>query len=213
MKLLSFHCEPDLKHAVLERLKKHQLLDEIVQGTYWENGKGCLIGCALHSAHHSAFETHLGLPEWLAHLTESIFEGLPKKEAIKFPVQCIEAIPVGADLSLVWHQFAAWLILDPDHGVHRFNSDPRILDVGHMHADSALGKGHSDKEWHAAGFAAGFAGGSAAGYTAGSAARYAQRDEILRLLLAAPVETNPEPRIPCIDTLNTYKADLKESVL
>src|SRR5581483_1084383 len=37
-----------------------------------------------------------------------------------WPTRFLKAIPVGADLSLVWPQFAVWLLIDEKHGVIRF---------------------------------------------------------------------------------------------
>ncbi len=207
--LLSYHCEPALKSAVLARVARHQRLDEIVQRTYWKGGRGCLIGCSLHSGDHSAFETHLGLPRWLAHLSESIFEGLPKEEAVNFPFQLLNAIPTGSDLSNAWHDFAAWMILDPEHGVSRFNADPAIIRVGEMHRDHVSGQ----REWSAARYAAMSEAGSAAGSEAGYEARIAQRDKLLEIVKAAPVPSGVEPSIPNAEILSSYKADLKEYAL
>jgi hypothetical protein len=53
----------------------------------------------------------------LAHLEEIIFERLPDDEGKRFAVEFLEAIPVGADLSLVWPAVAHWLLVDPRQGV------------------------------------------------------------------------------------------------
>ena len=47
--MLSFFGEPCLKAAVVKRVKEHQRLDQIIQGTYWDGARGCAIGCVLHS--------------------------------------------------------------------------------------------------------------------------------------------------------------------
>lgn len=65
----------------------------------WENGKGCAIGCTLEGYDHERYPIELGIPVELAHLEEQIFEGLSNGEAKDFPLEFLEAIPLGADLS------------------------------------------------------------------------------------------------------------------
>jgi hypothetical protein len=111
--MLSFFGESCLKESVVARVKEHQRLDQIVQGTYWDGARGCAIGCVLHSGEHMAYETQLGLPVFLAYLDEHIFESLPPKEAVLWPLRFIEAVPVGADLEMVFPRFMHWLLSDP----------------------------------------------------------------------------------------------------
>src|SRR5690348_16867823 len=109
-KLLSFHNDPKIKAKYITRLKAHTKADEIIKGTYWENGKGCAVGCTVHSDNHNAYETELGLPSWLARLEDGIFEALPNSKAMKFPLLFLESIPVGVDVSSVRDKFLAWLM-------------------------------------------------------------------------------------------------------
>lgn len=39
--MLSFFGEQCLKDAVVARVREHQRLDQIVQGTYWDGERGC----------------------------------------------------------------------------------------------------------------------------------------------------------------------------
>ena len=113
------------KKALLKEIKWHRTQDMILQGTYGSevDGKwrGCAVGCAIHSINrlankslatndHRVYETELGIPEWLARLEDSIFEGLPKEEAIWWPERFIAAVPEGVDLELVRWKFGAWLM-------------------------------------------------------------------------------------------------------
>ena len=103
----AFHGDEAVKHKYLARLKAHHAADEIIQGTGWENGHGCAVGCTLDQYNHSAYEDELGLPKWLAHLEDRIFEGLPPVDAQRFAVDFLEAVPVGADVENVHWQLAS----------------------------------------------------------------------------------------------------------
>jgi len=75
--MLAYHNNPKIKQDILQQLQIHHDADEIIKGVYWENGKGCAVGCTLHSRNHQEYETRFGIPEVLAHLEDAIFEGLP----------------------------------------------------------------------------------------------------------------------------------------
>jgi hypothetical protein len=85
--MLSFNNDPSIKSALIFRMDAHSAADEIIKGTGWENGKGCFIGCSLNNYDHSQWPIELGLPEWLARLCDSIFEGLPNGEAMTFATE------------------------------------------------------------------------------------------------------------------------------
>jgi len=57
-------------------------------------GKGCAVGCTIHSSKHSDYELELGLPSWLAYLEDGIFEVF-KWGSQRVSHQVSEAIPVG----------------------------------------------------------------------------------------------------------------------
>jgi hypothetical protein len=125
--MLSFFGEQCLKDAVVARVKEHQRLDQIIQGTYWDGQRGCAIGCVLHSGDHMAYERQLGLPVFLAYMDEHIFESMLPVDARKWPLRFIEAVPVGVDLELVFPRFMHWLLSDPD-GM-RQHADARTLPI------------------------------------------------------------------------------------
>jgi len=60
--MLAFHNNPAIKEKYLARVRAHRVADEIVKGRYWENGKGCAVGCTLHSGKHMSYESELGIP-------------------------------------------------------------------------------------------------------------------------------------------------------
>ena len=113
----AFLNDAKVQSKFLLRVQEHAVADEIVQGKYWEGGKGCAVGCTIHGSDHSKYETQLGIPRELAYLQDAIFEALPAAEAKKFPAQFLEAIPLGADLSRVWDKFHVWLLLDEKDGL------------------------------------------------------------------------------------------------
>ena len=116
----AFHNDPALKEQILTQLQAHYDADEIIKGVYWENGKGCAVGCTIHSRHHKNYETKLGIPEVLAYLEDNIFEWLPNDGAKEWPMRFIRVISVGVDLHKVWPQFAVFLLTDPEHGVLQY---------------------------------------------------------------------------------------------
>jgi hypothetical protein len=176
----TFFGETSLKAAVRHRVAEHQRLDQIAQGTYWNNQRGCFIGCSLHSNKHSDFERLLGLPEWFAHLGESIFEGLRRDLAVDFPLAVYDATPVGVPWDRftreVRSRFLHWLMMDEQHGVVRLNDDPRVLAVCALLQRSCDGDEPTPEEWAAARAAAEAAAEAAAGAAARAAVRVATGD-------------------------------------
>jgi hypothetical protein len=108
----AFHNKQEIKDKYINRLKEHAKKDEIIKGKYWADGKGCSVGCTVHSSDPRAYEVELGIPTILAKLEDRLFESLPNAEAKKFPLQFLNAIPVGADLSTIWPKFAIFLLTD-----------------------------------------------------------------------------------------------------
>ena len=94
-------------------MRAHQEADELIHGTYWKNGKGCAVGCTIHSDNHAAYETKLGMPEWLACLEEKIFEESSIAASYKFPLDLLSAIPVGfTEWDRLYHEFCVFLLRD-----------------------------------------------------------------------------------------------------
>ena len=99
--MISFQNDPAKKEFYVQRMLQHAKADELVQGSAWEDGRGCFIGCTFHIYDHSKFETELGLPSWLARLSDRIFEGLSNKDAKWFAVEYYKRVPVGKDLDQI----------------------------------------------------------------------------------------------------------------
>src|ERR1700737_1043268 len=110
--MLAFVNTAFTKPAILKRLRAHAKADEIEKGHYWDGGKGCAIGCTIHGSSHAKYEPAFGVPQMLALLEDTIFEGLPNGAATAGPIEFIPAIQPGADLSLVGWKFLHWLLTD-----------------------------------------------------------------------------------------------------
>lgn len=123
----SFHNDLAIKEKYLSRVRQHRLADEIIQGIYWENGKGCAVGCTLHSSNHCAYENELGIPKLIARLEDAIFEKLPLERAKIWPEEFLDSIYIGSNLSEIWNKFAIWLLIDEVYGVLQYaKSDEQI---------------------------------------------------------------------------------------
>lgn len=106
----AFLNDPKIKTKYLARVKAHRVADEIIKGKYWENGKGCAVGCTIHSSNHAAYETELGIPEWLARVEDTVFEGVSSTYSKTWPEKFLKAIPVGANLYLVKGPFLIFVL-------------------------------------------------------------------------------------------------------
>ncbi|MGR3219215.1 MAG: hypothetical protein ACUZ8H_05275 [Candidatus Anammoxibacter sp.] len=79
----------------IERAIQHRKADEIVQGLYWEDGKGCCVGCLAHANDdaHEALKKQTGTPIWLSKVADTLHEGMPKSDCKFWPERFITAIP------------------------------------------------------------------------------------------------------------------------
>jgi hypothetical protein len=48
--LIAFHNTTVTKPQILKQLRAHQKADDVVKGQYWQHGKGCAVGCTIHSS-------------------------------------------------------------------------------------------------------------------------------------------------------------------
>ena len=126
----AFHGDVAIKAKYIGRVLAHAEADQIIHGKYWENGKGCAVGCTIHGSDHMAYEREGIAPVMLARLEDSLFEGMTNGRAKQFPLQFLSAIKVGADLSLVGWKFLHWLLTEGlDHALRK-NLDPLRCDLG-----------------------------------------------------------------------------------
>ncbi len=194
----AFHGDPKVKEKYLARVKAHREADEIVKGQYWDNGKGCAVGCTIHGENHRAYEKELGIPIQIAHLQDWLFEKLRNDEVKDFPVDFLESIPVGADLKPVLNRFLHWLLVDPEDGIVQHAQEvgaervkEAILSVADLHTRVIQGEEVPNEQWVAARDAARAAADAAAGAAANDAPRAAaikrQKEKLLELLAGESV--------------------------
>ena len=172
--LLAFYDKPKLKEKYLKRVQKHYDLDEIIHGVYWDNGKGCAVGCTMEQGGevHKAMEKTLGIPESLCLLEDKLFEGMKNGDAKEFPLRFLKAIKPGADLTRVEYKFKHWLLVDKHNGVIQWaetESKKIIRHIAKLQKQASEGSMPSDEKWSAAWSAAESAAESAAWSAAESA--------------------------------------------
>lgn len=179
--MIAFHGDPKIKEKYLARLRAHAKADEIIHGVYWEHGKGCAVGCTIHSSRHESYETELGIPTAIAYLEDSIFESLQNGDAKAFPLRFLKAIPVGADLSMVISQFIYWMLSDETWGLKPEAEDVKqaVNAVSECYRRRIAGDEPTQTQWEAAGTAA---------RDAWAAFRKASAEKLPELLAAAPVK-------------------------
>lgn len=145
--LLAFHGDEKRKERYLKRVQNHYTHDEIVKGLYWENGKGCAVGCTIQGNDHKKYETLLGIPEAIARLEDTLFEGMGNEKAKEFPLRFLSAIAVGSDLSLVLPKFYIRILTDKDNGVRNnaFEDGKKAIDQVVAVHESHISTGSRDE--------------------------------------------------------------------
>ena len=137
-------------NALLAELREHVAADKLIKGSYWEGGKGCAVGCTLHSyakvigkrnikyGDHLVYDTFLGEGgHMLGRLEDCIFEGMTNKDAQDWPerflVSALKAVERGSTLKFVGWKFLHWLLTDEtmNPGV----SNPLVRDAIRQCAD------------------------------------------------------------------------------
>ena len=148
MTLLTYNSDPALKEQFLAEIEKHRLADQIGQGEYgndFDFTRGCAVGCSVHSINlirgtrrsvsdHDAYE-EIGIPAWLAHVEDGLFEALPADAAKLWPTRLANAIPVGVSLDGVKDRFMLWVLVDPTWGVVNTADAPDVIAANRRVAD------------------------------------------------------------------------------
>ncbi len=170
--LVAYHNRQEEKDAILAQLAAHRRADELVKGQYWEGGKGCAVGCTIHSGNHMEYERRFGIPVMLARLEDRVFEGLPNEHAQMWPERFMGAIAPGADLSLVGWKFLWWLLTDVE--VNPGIAHPTVAEAVKACADAIYPLTKGDPFDQSAAWSAARAAWSAVWSAARSAARSAE---------------------------------------
>jgi len=132
--LKAFLGSEKVKEKYVKRLTEHYDRDEIIHGVYWENGKGCAVGCIIHSHNHKSFETQLGIPEWFARLLDTLFEGMINIDAKKFPLLLLKSIPVGFDnWQHIYHKICLHIIEKECKNIDHPLVKQSIFDIINLH--------------------------------------------------------------------------------
>ena len=138
---------------------QHYNQDQYLKGTYGDGEygtpkfKGCSVGCMANGLHSNYTELFSIVPQ-IAYLSDAIFEGLNTSDAKDLTVQLFEAIQVGSNTKSIFHKFMHFILVDPEHGVIRFNNCEEIKNVAELHLKAASGEEITADAWIAAATAA-----------------------------------------------------------
>jgi len=193
----AYDNDAGVKARYVAQMRAHAAADEIVKGQYWQDGKGCFVGCTIHGSDHAAFDSILGPGgQMIAQLADAIFEGCTNLRSKKFAVEFHEAIRPGADLSRVGWQFLHWELTTPD--VNPGITDPLVSSAVAQCAAIVQALGRGDAVDYSAAWSAESAAWSAwSAWSAAESARNAARsgaqsaaydkmaDKLIELLAAA----------------------------
>ncbi len=108
--LRAFHNDPAVKAERLARVAAHRAADDLQRGATGENGKGCAVWCTLDAYDHARYPIELGIPEWLARVEDTLFEGMSIGRAMGWPTDFLEACAVGADLECAKAPFLIYVL-------------------------------------------------------------------------------------------------------
>lgn len=108
-KVCSWNKEPSL--FFVERPKKMVKKKMWVQ-SYGKNTDGTFGGGAWGQIKydHQAYETELGIPEWLARVEDTLFEGMAEEKSRTWPKHFLAAIPTGINLEQIKTPFIIFIL-------------------------------------------------------------------------------------------------------
>lgn len=155
--MLAFTNTPITKEQFSANIKRHYEADNFIKDTYWENGKGCAVGCQFAELADTDEELHVfgeentNVPKELYELEDEIFEGLPNELSKEWPIRFDSALKEGKDYTKVWHKFAVWLLVDDGHGIIQYADEEgkkAVRKVAELHKRSANGVNVRQKSWY-----------------------------------------------------------------
>jgi len=111
-KLKAYHNDKYIKDKYVKRVTWHFEQDNIIRGIGWKGGKGCAVGCTLEKYDHSQYPIELGIPEWLARVEDTLFEGMSKYKSRTWPIDFLKAVNIGSDLEAIKAPFLLFALKD-----------------------------------------------------------------------------------------------------
>ena len=109
----AYDNNPEIAAQIRAQVQHHYDADEIIHGKYWEDGKGCAVGCIVHSSDHSKFDEIFGEGgEACAYLLDALFELIPNENAKELPRRFSLAVKSGADMRMVVPQWIYWTLTE-----------------------------------------------------------------------------------------------------
>ncbi len=137
------------KHVRLA--KHHRDADMLIDGVYWDGGRGCSVGCLAHDlgtrpGDQKALADALDVPEWLIRLADGVFEGLPAALRRDWHVRWAEACAARhRDWQTVHHDVMVGILRIAER--HAGDALPAVVTVRRLHEDRAPA---DDPQWAAA---------------------------------------------------------------
>lgn len=152
--MIAFGSEAKIsKERLLKSLKGHREADRITQGTYWDDGRGCAVGCSIHDFapgyenEYQMYEILFGIPGALAELEDKIFEDLPITAAKKWPERFIRAIQPGADLSRICDEWLLWLLSNDRSPLAPWQNETWMRNVARLYERRLNGDEPDFSDW------------------------------------------------------------------
>jgi hypothetical protein len=178
--MLTFHNDPvqQLKYVSMYRDARES--NHLMRGDYFnkKTQQGCLVGIPTHGSKHEQLSKESGIPLWLIHMGEAIFEGSSTRKYEYWPESLFSTIPIGVseeELLIVKHK----VILFQLQHICQNTDEPlvknSISSIVKLHERSLIGDMPSLIEWDSAALLA--------EYLAEYSAEYSAYDKIGQKLL------------------------------
>lgn len=107
----------------------------------------------IYQKYVKTWEENLDIPATLFRLALHILKRVPNDQVENWPVQFIEAIKPGIDLSTVWPKFTIWMLTDKTHGVTQYaETEEQRKNIQHVADLYASSEDLPAEEWKTAGF-------------------------------------------------------------
>jgi len=95
--LLSFHADNLVKTKYLKIALDQK--NQIIKGQEWTLNSWMRSEPTIYASEHVYYEKDLGIPDWLVRIKYHILEGLKVERSRTWPIEFLQATPVGANLN------------------------------------------------------------------------------------------------------------------